>query len=210
MKLRRGFLFVVLIFLCFGAVSEVHADDENSSVNSIEKPQLPTIVLAVSNATSGPASKLGIRLNQGASAYFHRLNKNGGINGQSIYMSHLDDGYEPYKTLKNTKNFLEKGELFGFFNYVGTPTSFAVFEVVTQSNLPFLTPFTGAEFLRTPVSSNIFNLRASYRQEVKAQLKYLLQHEAKRIGLLVQADEFGKTVESGYLKEMAALGISPA
>lgn len=168
------------------------------------------IQLAVSNATKGPAAQLGFRLNQGASAYFNRINHSGGINGYRVEMLLRDDGYEPYKTLTNTHKFLKNENLFGFFNYVGTPTTFAIHQTVADSGLPFLMPFTGADFLRSPITPNIYNLRASYNQEAQAQIKYLIETKGiKKIGLLVQADEFGRAVERGYAKVLKSYGIEP-
>ncbi len=188
------YLTFVFSFDCFSNTAE-----DNTPIN-----------LAVSNAVSGPASQLGSRLNQGANAYFTKVNKAGGINGRKVKLITLDDGYEPYKTLTNTKAFLKRADIFAFFNYVGTPTTHAVLPLIKQSNLPFLMPFTGAEFLRNPVVDTIFNLRASYFQEAQKQIEYLVKNQnITEIGLLVQADEFGTAVEEGYLLTMKEYGIKP-
>ncbi|NQZ81750.1 MAG: ABC transporter substrate-binding protein [Colwellia sp.] len=168
------------------------------------------IVLVSSSALSGPAAQLGLKLNQGANIYFDHINKLGGIENQKIKFISLDDGYEPYKALQNTQKLLNRGDVFAFFNYVGTPTTHVVLPIIKQSELPFLTPFTGAEFLRKPVTDTVYNLRASYYQEAKAQIDYLVNVvKTKKIGLLIQADEFGATVEQGYLIAMTQYGIEP-
>ncbi len=41
--------------------------------------------------------------------------------------------------------------------------------MLTKSNIPFLLPFTGADFFRAPKHQNIVNLRASYYQEIEAK-----------------------------------------
>ena len=53
------------------------------------------------------------------------------------------------------------------FGYVGTPTSTAAVPLTKQAQVPFFAPFTGAEFLRTPVRTNIYNVRASYLRRRK-------------------------------------------
>ncbi len=171
---------------------------------------LPDIILASSSPLSGPAAQLGIKLNQGANIYFDHINKLGGIANRKIKLISLDDGYEPYKTLINTQILLKRDDIFGFFNYVGTPTVRVVLPLIKQSELPFLTPFTGAEFLRAPVVKTTYNLRASYYQEAQAQIDYLVNIvKTKKIGLLIQADAFGATVEQGYLIAMKKYGIEP-
>jgi ABC-type branched-subunit amino acid transport system substrate-binding protein len=168
------------------------------------------INLAVSNATTGPVSQLGVRLNQGANVYFNKINELGGIAGTSINVIYLDDGYEPYKTYQNTLSFLKKNDVFAFFNFIGTPTTYAVINKISASNIPFITPYTGAEFLRKPIINNVFNLRASYYQEVEQQIDYLLDtRKVTQIGLLVQADQFGRSVEKGYLQALRRRGLKP-
>jgi branched-chain amino acid transport system substrate-binding protein len=93
---------------------------------------------------------------------------------------------------------------------VGTPTTSVIFPLIQNKTLPFLMPFTGAKFLREPITENIFNLRASYYQEVSAQLNYLVKKQKiTKIGLLIQADAFGITVEKGYVDIMKEYGIEP-
>ncbi|OKY24837.1 MULTISPECIES: ABC transporter substrate-binding protein [Thalassotalea] len=168
------------------------------------------IKLAVSNVTKGPAAQIGIRLNQGAEVYFQKVNHQNELPGYRIEMTHRNDSYEPFNTLKNTQYFLQQGDFFAFFNYVGTPTTAAILETIKNNKLPFLTPFTGAYFLRKPAIKNIFTLRASYYQEVKAQLDYLINTRGfKNIGLLIQADDFGYAVEKGYKKIMESYHVTP-
>jgi len=145
----------------------------------------------MSNALTGPASDLGKELKKGANIYFNNLNKRGGINGRPIEIISLDDGYEPQKTVINTKNLIEK-QVLALFGYVGTPTSHAIMPILFKSKIPYLMPFTGADFLRSSNDANIINIRASYYQEIKAQIEYLVtEKKYNKIALVIQADEFG-------------------
>lgn len=157
------------------------------------------IVLGMSSALTGPTSKLGEELKKGSSVYFKQLNKQGGINGQHVEIISLDDGYEPQNTVENTRLFVKNNQLLALFGYVGTPTSHAILPILTQTNIPYLMPFTGADFLRTPVIKNIFNLRASYLQEAKAQIEFLVREKGfSQIALVIQADEFGLSAQRSY------------
>jgi branched-chain amino acid transport system substrate-binding protein len=200
-------LFVFFLFMLLSAFYSIAQPFNTPFENNYNKQP---IFLASSSALSGPTAKLGTRLNQGAQAYFDRVNSSGGIYGRQILLEIVDDGYEPFKTLKNTQKFLKDNNVFALFNYVGTPTTSVVFPLVKNKPLPFLMPFTGAEFLRKPVTSNIFNLRASYYQEVEAQIDYLVKEEKiTKVGLLIQADEFGVAVEEGYINSLNKYGIEP-
>ncbi|WP_440876261.1 ABC transporter substrate-binding protein [Thalassotalea sp. PLHSN55] len=188
------------VFAVFGYAQQSLAFDEKSNA----------IVLGVSNAQTGPAKQLGIRLNQGAKVYFNKVNLLGGINGQQVKLLIRDDGYEPFKMVGNVQMLLNEANLFGFFNFVGTPTTNAAMPMIKASKLPLLMPFTGAEFLRANDANDVYNLRASYYQEAQAQIKYLLKNPTlKKFGLLIQADEFGLAVEQGYINTMSEVGITP-
>lgn len=191
-----GFLFTSFLLADLSFGREGVSDDE--------------ILLGMSNALTGPTAQLGIKLKQGSEAYFKALNKQGGIHGRQLSLISLDDGYEPQNTVSNTRKLIYEHKVFALFGYVGTPTSFAIMPLLKDSNIPFLMPFTGAEFLRKPLRKNIFNLRTSYFEEAKAQIDYLvIKQLINKIGLLIQADEFGLAVEQGLLKAMSRHGIKP-
>ena len=65
--------------------------------------QTNRIVLGQSAAFSGPAAQLGIQMNMGAKIYFNALNASGGVNGSTVELRTLDDGYEPDRCKANTE-----------------------------------------------------------------------------------------------------------
>jgi len=72
-------------------------------------------------------------------------------------------------------------------------------------------PFSGESFLREKPSVKAFNLRASYNDEAQEQIKYLVEeHKHTKIGLFIQADEFGLYVESGLTEALAKYNLTPA
>jgi ABC-type branched-subunit amino acid transport system substrate-binding protein len=207
---RNTSAFTLIVFLLFMLLAAFDPVAQPFNIPSENIHNKNPIFLASSSALSGPTAKLGTRLNQGSQAYFDRINRSGGIYGRQVRLVIVDDGYEPFKTLKNTQNFLEDNKIFALFNYVGTPTTSVVFPLIKNRALPFLMPFTGAKFLREPVTENIFNLRASYFQEINEQLSYLIKEEKiTKIALLIQADAFGITAEKGYRNIMKKYGIEP-
>ena len=177
---------------------------------SIQANSNGLIKLGMSNALTGPAHQLGGKLSTGALVYFEKLNLNGGINGQKVELISLDDGYEPSNTYDNTLHFINEEKVLALFGYVGTPTSHAILPIISKYNIPYLMPFTGADFLRTPVVKNIFNLRASYFEEAKAQIKYLVEIKGfKNIALVIQADQFGLAGQRSFTKILQQYGLKP-
>ena len=120
------------------------------------------IKLGMVNAQSGNAAEIGLGMRQGAEAYLRRINAAGGIHGRQLLLLSRDDGYEPVRTAQHTRELIEQAQVFALFGYVGTPTSRAAVPIAEAHQVPYLFPFSGAQFLRTPLRPGVFNLRAAY------------------------------------------------
>lgn len=156
-----------------------------------------SIVLGQSAAFSGPATRLGESMRDGANLYFNEVNRAGGVHGRKIRLLSLDDGYEPDRAIANTKQLIDNDAVFALFGYVGTPTSYAVIPIVTEAKIPFFGAFTGAEGLRNPMNKYILNLRAGYNQETETLVDFLMNQRKKRIAVFYQNDAYGKAGLSG-------------
>ena len=156
------------------------------------------IVLGQSSALTGPASALGGGMKAGLSACFDKINEEGGLNGKKIRLISKDDGYEPDSAIKNTRELVEKDKVFLLIGEVGTPTAKAVMPIVEEAKIPFLAPFTGAEFLRNPFNRYIINVRGSYYQEMEKLASYLVdQKKLKKIACFYQNDGYGQAGLNG-------------
>lgn len=167
------------------------------------------IVLGQSAAFTGPAAYLGIQMNRGAKVYFDALNAAGGVNGNTIELRTLDDGYEPERCKANTERFVTKDNVFGLFGYVGTPTCVAAMPVVQESRTIFFGPFTGAEALREPFSRNVFHVRASYFDETALIVKQLTSLGLTRIAVFYQDDAYGKAGLEGVNRALKVMNLAP-
>ncbi len=156
------------------------------------------IRIGMANALSGPASGLGVNLKAGVDAYLSKVNATGGVNGRKLVLVSKDDGYEPEKTAAATKALIEQDKVFALFGYVGTPTSAAAVPLAARAGVPYLFPFTGAEFLRNPMNKWVFNVRASYFDETETMVERLTKDiGAKKIALFIQDDAFGEAGKAG-------------
>ena len=166
------------------------------------------IVLGQSAAFSGPAAQLGIQMNMGAKIYFNALNASGGVNGNTVELRTLDDGYEPDRCKANTEKFI-RDDVFGLFGYVGTPTCLAALPLVTDAKVPFFGPFTGAEALREPFHKSVFHLRASYYDETALIVRQLTALGLKKIAVFYQNDAYGKAGLEGVNRALKAQDLAP-
>ncbi len=167
------------------------------------------IVFGQVAALQGPAQALGQGMRQGILAAFDAANRAGGISGRKLELKSLDDGYEPEKTVEATKRILDEDKVFALVGAVGTPTSKAGQPIATVEKVPFIGPFTGAEFLRNPYNRYVVNIRSSYFQETEAWIDHLVKDLAiSRIAILYQDDAFGLAGLEGVQRAMAKRNMS--
>jgi branched-chain amino acid transport system substrate-binding protein len=168
--------------------------------------QSDTIVLGQSTDLSGPLAELGSAMHQGALAAFAAINARGGIHGRRIALNTLDDAYEVPRALSNVKALMAEPHTFALFNCMGTSMIEAMLPMVLSSGIPFFAPFTGALLSRVPQRS-VFNIRASYAEETEKLVQHLATLGTQRIGIVYQANAFGKEVFTAAQRSMARLQL---
>ena len=162
-----------------------------------------TIRLGQSAALSGPSGDLGREFTRGARSYFDVVNRQGGVHGRSIVLIQKDDQYEPEYTIDNTKQLIKEENIFTLFGYIGTPTTKAILPLIDEHKIPLVAPFTGAQILRQPFHQMIFNVRASYHQEIEAIIRYLLRYGREDIAVVYQDDAYGRDGLKGVRVSLA-------
>jgi ABC-type branched-subunit amino acid transport system substrate-binding protein len=166
------------------------------------------ILLAMSAAFSGPSRGLGIEVYRGARAYFDEVNAHGGVNGRPIVIKTYDDGYNPAPAIYNTIRAIEQDRAFLLFSYVGTPTVTRVLPLLKRyrsRSVYLFFPFSGAQPQReAPYDGEVFNLRASYRDETYALVDQFARIGRTKIAILYQADAYGRSGWDGVRRALGA------
>ena len=152
---------------------------------------------------TGTLADEGAKEQQGLDMCIDAVNAKGGVNGRKIELTTLDDGYEPARTVPNTKKLIEQDKVFALIGYVGTPTSVPAVPVFTEAKVPFVGPFTGAESLRVPFNRYIFHVRASYYDETDKIVEQVLSTGGKNIAVFYQDDAYGQAGLKGVEIAMA-------
>lgn len=162
------------------------------------------IVFGQVAALEGPARALGQGMRTGILAAFEEVNRAGGVAGRKLELLSVDDSYEPEKTIKATKAVFAENRVFALVGPVGTPTAKAGQPIATEAKVPFVGPFTGAEFLRSPYNRYVVNIRASYFQETEAWIEHLTKDLGiSKIAILYQDDAFGLAGLTGVKRAMS-------
>ncbi|HSE93397.1 MAG TPA: ABC transporter substrate-binding protein [Methylomirabilota bacterium] len=156
------------------------------------------IKIGNTNPYSGPASAYGT-IGKAITAYFKKVNEEGGINGRKVNFISHDDSYSPPKTVEMVRRLVEQDQVAFVFQTLGTPTNSAIHRYMNQQKVPHLFVATGATKWGDPKNFPwTMGWQPTYQTEGKIYAQYVLKNvpDAK-IGILYQNDDYGKDYVKG-------------
>ena len=148
---------------------------------------------------SGPASAYGA-IGKAISAYFAKINEEGGIHGRKINFISLDDGYNPAKTVEQARKLVEEDEVLFVFNTLGTPSNSAIHKYMNGKKTPHLFVATGATKWGDPKNFPwTMGWQPNYQSEAKVFAAHILETKPNaKIAVLYQNDDYGKDYLKGF------------
>lgn len=154
--------------------------------------------IGTTTSLSGPVSALGT-INKSQAAYFKMLNEQGGIAGRKINYIILDDGFNPAKTLEQTRRLIEEDEVAFLFSQLGTGPNSAIVKYVNDKGVPHLfLSVNGDKWGDYKTYPWTMPFAPSARTEAQIFVKYALQQNPKaKIGILYQNDDLGRDFVAG-------------
>jgi branched-chain amino acid transport system substrate-binding protein len=189
-----------------GDVSPRQSDGAESTMQGVSDKE---ILFGMAAPFSGASRELGRQMQIGVETAFGQINSAGGVNGRLLRLVAADDGYEPEKTADAMHLLYDKEKVFGFIGNVGTPTAAVALPFALDHRALFFGAFTGASLLRRdPPDRYVFNYRASYAEETKAVVHYLVKVrriQPKEIVVFAQQDSYGDSGYAGVQKAVRSL-----
>ena len=157
------------------------------------------IVIGGISPYSGPASAYGA-IGKAISAYFDKVNAEGGINGRKVRFISLDDGYNPAKTVEQARKLVEQEEVLLLFQTLGTPSNSAIHKYMNDKKVPQLFVATGATKWGDPKNFPwTMGWQPNYQSEAKIYAQHILETKPNaKIGVLYQNDDYGKDYLKGF------------
>jgi ABC-type branched-subunit amino acid transport system substrate-binding protein len=167
-----------------------------------------TVTIGGFTPITGPVPFYAI-LTHAADAYFKSVNEKGGIKGWKINYVTLDDGYDPARSVAAVRRMVEENHIFALVAAVGTATNVAVIPYAKENGLAMIGPIGGASsFFAEP---NIFPLLPDYGWSAASNAEFAINHlKLKKIALLWENDELGRSAKRGFDLFMEANKITPA
>jgi branched-chain amino acid transport system substrate-binding protein len=189
-----------------GDVSHRQSDAAEPTIQGVSDKE---VLFGMAAPFSGASRELGRQMQTGVETAFGQVNSAGGVNGRLLRLVAADDGYEPEKTADAMHLLYDKEKVFGFIGNVGTPTAVVALPFALDHRALFFGAFTGASLLRRdPPDRYVFNYRASYAEETKAVVHYLVKVrriQPKEIVVFAQQDSYGDSGYAGVQKAVRSL-----
>jgi branched-chain amino acid transport system substrate-binding protein len=141
----------------------------------------------------------------GAKAYFDYLNARGGVNRRKIRYKYVDDGYDPARTVQETRELVIRDRVFAVFNSLGTAHNLATREYLNASKVPQLFVASGwsgwgRSYRQFPYTMGFI---PTYTAEAKIYARHILStRKSSRIAVLYQDDEYGQELLNAFRRAL--------
>jgi branched-chain amino acid transport system substrate-binding protein len=165
-----------------------------------------SIKIGGSMALSGPLASIGNEFATGLMVVVDDINAKGGVHGRKIEFTQMDDGYDPKRTLENSKKLAEEG-IFAFVGTLGTANILAAMPVVEENRIPLFGAFSGADSIRALKQDLMFTTIAAYGDESEKMVQQGWTLNVQSFAVAYLDNAFGKDglagVERALLKRQA-------
>jgi branched-chain amino acid transport system substrate-binding protein len=153
---------------------------------------------------TGPAAAYGL-IGKAITAYFKKINSEGGINGRKINFISYDDSYAPAKAVEVARKLVEEDRVLLVFQSLGTPSNSAIQKYMNASKVPQLFVASGATKWDDSVNYPwTMGWQPNYQTEGRIFAHYLLENRPHgKIAILYQNDDYGKDYVKGLKDSLA-------
>ena len=156
---------------------------------------------------SGVAATYGVSSTNGAKMRIEEANA-AGINGRKIKFIIEDAGYQVPKAVQACNKLIQRDKVFAFLVALGTPMNNACFKDQLAANIPSLFPITAARSMYEPFDRLKFYASASYVDQVRSGINYLVTKQNKKaVCVMYQDTDFGKEILEGAKEQTEKLKI---
>jgi branched-chain amino acid transport system substrate-binding protein len=207
---RARRLAVVTLLLALASVpTACKSDGSSSSAGSVPGVTDTEIKFGTHLPLSqSPAAAYG-PIADGIRAYFDYINDTeGGVYGRKLQLLVGDDHYAPADTIEVVRKLVEQDNVFAIVAGLGEETHSAVWKYLEERGVPDLFISSGLAKWTDPVVKTRFGGNPVYLQEGKMLGQYVAQHyNGKKLGLLLQNNEFGDDGEKGVRAGIAGSDV---
>lgn len=171
------------------------------------------IVLGAVIPLSGPPSIIGKAIASTLKVWEQDVNARGGIAGRKIDIRIEDDGYVPQRSVQSLKKLVDVDQIFALIGVSGSSQLLAMLPIIDEQKIPAINHIAINSAHFNPPRKTLFNIGATYCQEVSASMKHLVttqKLQGSKFALIFQEDDYGTDVKCGYDQALKELGLKSA
>jgi branched-chain amino acid transport system substrate-binding protein len=182
-----------------GAADEPQGDP-NEGVPGITAD---AIKLGTTLPITGPAAVAGEGLVAGINIAIEEVNANGGIDGRTVELVALDDGFDPPRLVANARRLIEEEGIYAFASPAGSQALPGIWDFVDQAGTIVWGPVSPQDPNRQPV----YILGPGRGEQLRICTDYAAEQGLTRVALIGQDNELGEEGNGGVEAGVAANGL---
>jgi len=169
------------------------------------------IVLGSVLPQTGPPSLIGKAAVIALRVWEKDVNARGGIHGRKIELRVEEDAYVPQRSVQALKKLIDVDKVFALLGTSGSSHLLAMMPTIEENQIPAINfaAVAGAHF--NPPRKTVFNIGATYCQEIYGVMKHLIttrKLQGGKFAIIYQDDDYGADVKCGYDMALKGLGLS--
>ena len=163
-----------------------------------------TIKLGTTLPLTGGAASAGAAFKAGLQASVDEINAAGGINGRTIDLTILDDGFQPARSVANILRMTEQDKVFALDMPVGSAEIPGSFPLVKRTGVPMFGPYLPPD----PDLPSAFLLATPHKEQGEVMADWLSGRGVKKVAYIGQDNDYGHAVLDGLNSEAAKVGLT--
>lgn len=198
---RKGFRLGVLLFILLFLITAC------GTVTNIrdEKTDSETVKIGFTAPLSGDGAAAGQSMLNGANLAAREINEAGGIDGKQIEIVPEDDKSDPKEAAAISLKFIEDPSIVSVVGGYNSSCSLSALPMFNEQNLPYQTCGT------SPIISEQhgpagFRISITDASQGKFVADWMVEDGHKKIGLLLENNDFGRAMADVVTKEVTAKG----
>ena len=161
------------------------------------------IKIGTTQPLSGAAATAGEAFKAGIEAAVQERNDGGGINGRTIELTVLDDGFEAARSVANVRRLGDEEQVFAVVSPAGSANLPGSWEYLADKGMPMFGPVLPPD----PDLQEVYLIGTGHSDQVRLIVDWLNEQGVTSLGLLRQDNDLGAAFKAGLDEQLPKYGI---